>query len=57
VLLAAGGTAPAAVGHGWAAVYGLQQDMDQNRRARLTRLGFSEGEADELSALHTRNFM
>ena len=28
-----------------------------SRRARLARLGFTAGEAEELSALHTRNFM
>lgn len=31
--------------------------MDDGRRRRLTRLGFGADEADELSALHTRNFM
>jgi hypothetical protein len=31
--------------------------MDEGRRKRLIRLGFSEPEAGELSALHTRNFM
>ncbi|MDQ1368950.1 MAG: hypothetical protein QOF20_1303, partial [Acidimicrobiaceae bacterium] len=35
----------------------LQTDMDDGRRRRLTRLGFSPLEAAELSALHTRNFM
>ena len=31
--------------------------MDESRRARLARLGFTPGETEELSALHTRNFM
>jgi hypothetical protein len=31
--------------------------MDKARRGHLARLGFSEQEAAELSALHTRNFM
>jgi hypothetical protein len=31
--------------------------MDEGRRKRLARLGFTEVEAEELSALHTRNFM
>jgi hypothetical protein len=31
--------------------------MDDGRRKRLMRLGFTEVEAAELSALHTRNFM
>jgi hypothetical protein len=57
VLLAAGGTAPPAIARGWAAVHALQRDMDEKRRARLARLGFSAGEAEELSALHTRSFM
>ena len=35
----------------------LQRDMDDGRRARLARLGFTPGEAEALSALHTRNFM
>jgi hypothetical protein len=31
--------------------------MDEGRRKRLIRLGFTESDAEELSALHTRNFM
>ena len=31
--------------------------MDEGRRRRLVRLGFTDDEAAELSALHTRNFM
>jgi len=31
--------------------------MDEGRRKRLVRLGFSEKEAAELSGLHTRNVM
>ena len=31
--------------------------MDEGRQARLARLGFSPGEAETLSSLHTRNFM
>jgi hypothetical protein len=38
-------------------VQALQRDMADGRRARLARLGFSTGEAEALSALHTRNFM
>jgi hypothetical protein len=38
-------------------VQALQADMDEGRRRRLVRLGFSEREAADLSALHTRNFM
>jgi hypothetical protein len=57
VLLAAGELTPAAVSAGWRAVQALQRDMDESRRARLTRLGYTDGESAELSALHTRNFM
>jgi hypothetical protein len=31
--------------------------MDSGRRQRLLRLGFSAERAEEISALHTRNFM
>jgi hypothetical protein len=57
VVLAAGSWAPDAIAAGWAAVQRLQHDMDEGRRRRLVRLGFSEQEAASLSALHTRNFM
>jgi hypothetical protein len=57
VLLAAGSPTPDAVARGWTAVQGLQRDMDEGRRARLAHLGFSPGEAEAISALHTRNFM
>jgi hypothetical protein len=57
VLLAAGAPTPAAIRRGWDAVQSLQRDMDEGRRARLSRLGFSSGEAETLSSLHTRNFM
>jgi hypothetical protein len=57
VVLAAGGWTPEAIGFGHDAVQQLQADMDEGRRRRLTRLGFSALEAAELSALHTRNFM
>jgi hypothetical protein len=35
----------------------LLRDMHDGRRQRLVRLGFEEGRAGELAALHTRNFM
>jgi TusA-related sulfurtransferase len=57
VLLAAGGWDPAALRRGHAAVVALRRDMDAGRRQRLRRLGFSDGEAEALSSLHTRNFM
>ncbi len=57
VLLAAGDDTPEAVAAGWHAVQNLQREMAEARRARLARLGFTVGEADALSSLHTRNFM
>lgn len=57
VVLAAGSWSPGAIEAGWAAVQGLQAEMDEGRRRRLARLGFSPREAAEMSALHTRNFM
>jgi hypothetical protein len=57
VLLAAGGFDPEAIRNGWDAVVKLNVDMDAGRRRRLRRLGFDERRAQELSSLHTRNFM
>ena len=57
VVLAAGSWTREAIAAGWARVQALQAEMDDGRRRRLARLGFSDTEAAELSALHTRNFM
>jgi hypothetical protein len=57
VVLAAGSWAPESIATGWSRVQDLQAEMDEGRRRRLVRLGFSDTEASELSALHTRNFM
>ena len=57
VVLAAGSWTPAAIARGHAAVTELYRAMDEGRRQRLSRLGFPDDEAKELSALHTRNFM
>jgi len=57
VVLAAGDWAPDAIGRGWDRVMSLQGEMDEGRQRRLVRLGFESGEAQELSQLHTRNFM
>jgi hypothetical protein len=57
VILSAGAWTPEAIALGWDRVQNLQSDMDEGRRRRLVRLGFSETDAAELSALHTRNFM
>jgi hypothetical protein len=57
VVLAAGSWTPTAIAAGWDRVQALVAQMDEGRRRRLARLGFPPGEAAELSALHTRNFM
>lgn len=57
VLLAAGSTEPTDISEGWRAVQELQREMDDGRRGRLQRLGFTNEEADVLASLHTKNFM
>jgi hypothetical protein len=57
VLLAAGAFTPSAVAAGWERVQELEAVMREGRRRRLVRLGFDPVDADELAALHTRNFM
>jgi TusA-related sulfurtransferase len=57
VVLAAGSWAPESIAAGHQRVRRLQHAMDEGRRRRLVRLGFTTGEAAALSALHTRNFM
>lgn len=57
LLLAAGSFEPPALRQGHARVMTLVADMDAGRRQRLVRLGFPEAQAEQLSALHTRNFM
>jgi hypothetical protein len=57
VLIAAGSWSPAALQTGYDAVDNLVQEMHTSRTKRLVRLGFSDDEAQELSSLHTRNFM
>jgi TusA-related sulfurtransferase len=57
VLLAAGSWNADDLRRGHQRVMELTQEMDEGRRKRLRRLGFSEAEAAELSSLHTRNFM
>jgi hypothetical protein len=56
-LLAAGSLQPAAVRRGVAAVRELHATMHENRVKRLAACGFPATLADELSALHTPNFM
>jgi hypothetical protein len=57
ILLAAGSWEPAALRAGHTAVVELQRAMDDGRKSRLARLGFSPESAAQLSSLHTRNFM
>ena len=57
VVLAAGSWEPHAIASGFEAVRRLEDDMYSGRVRRLVRLGFPAGEAAEVSALHTRNFM
>ena len=57
VLMAAGSWETGDLRQGHRRVMQLTEDMDEGRRKRLLRLGFDEGEAAELSSLHTRNFM
>jgi TusA-related sulfurtransferase len=57
VILAAGGTSPGALPDGVRAVRELHQTMHQRRVGRLRQLGFAEDIANEISELHTANFM
>jgi hypothetical protein len=57
VLMSAGSWEPEDLARGHVDVARLVQDMHSGRRKRLVQLGFAEAEADDLSALHTRNFM
>jgi hypothetical protein len=57
IVLAAGSLEPDAIARGHAAVVELLAQMDAGRKLRLRRLGFGARDAEELSALHTRNFM
>jgi hypothetical protein len=57
LLMASGSWEPAALRQGHRRVMQLTADMDEGRRKRLMRLGFSDADAAALSALHTRNFM
>ena len=57
ILLAAGESTPTAIATGYLRVQQLMRDMAEGRQARLEKLGFTMKAAQELSALHTRNFM
>jgi TusA-related sulfurtransferase len=57
ILLAAGAWQPEAIATGFAKTQALKVEMQAGRKARLIKLGFPSEQADDLSALHTRNFM
>jgi TusA-related sulfurtransferase len=57
VVLAAGGISPGRIGDGVRAVRDLHQTMHRRRVSRLTQLGFAPAEANEISEMHTPNFM
>jgi hypothetical protein len=57
VLLAAGSWDCADIGRGHTAVSALNQEMHIGRKRRLLKLSFKDTDAEEMSALHTRNFM
>src|SRR5262249_4771163 len=57
ILMAAGSWRPEDIAAGYARAQTLKDEMRAGRKARLEKLGFSEAEAADLSALHTRNFM
>jgi TusA-related sulfurtransferase len=57
VILAAGGIAAGRIRDGVQAVRSLHETMHRRRVARLTQLGFPETTAEEISEMHTPNFM
>lgn len=57
ILVAAGELTPAAILRGAQRVQQLLRDMAAGRYAKLVRLGFAREQAEQLAALHTRNFM
>ncbi len=56
-MLAAGGTDPRQIAHGHDAFRDLLDTMHQSRIKRLSHAGFTPGQAETISALHTPNFM
>jgi hypothetical protein len=57
ILMAAGTWDPLDIRRGHRAVVELTREMAEGRTKRLIKLGFDAAEAEQLSALHTRNFM
>jgi uncharacterized protein YigA (DUF484 family) len=56
-VLAAGGLDPARLGEGTRRVRELVAEMHEHRLKRLVQAGFTAAQADEMSRLHTANFM
>lgn len=57
VLVSAGSWDPGDLRRGHESVMRLVNEMDEFRQKRMVQMGFPELEAQELSSLHTRNFM
>lgn len=57
VVIGAAGPSASEIARGWDRVQALVAEMDHGRQVRLRALGFSPGEAEAMSSLHTRNFM
>ena len=57
VVLAAGGVTSSRIRDGVQAVRALQDTMHRRRVTRLTQLGFPPATAEEISEMHTPNFM
>ncbi len=57
ILIAAGETTVKAVSQGYQHVQVLLRQMENGRRSRLEKLGFSSDLAQQLASMHTRNFM
>ena len=57
LVLAAGGITPSRIRDGVKAVRTLQDTMHRRRVTRLTQLGFPRAIAEEISEMHTPNFM
>jgi hypothetical protein len=57
LLIASGGWDRSDLRRGHENVMGLLEEMDELRQKRMVHIGFNAAEAQELSALHTRNLM
>lgn len=57
LLVASGSWETSDLRRGYESLMALLQEMDELRQKRMVHIGFSAAEAQELSALHTRNLM